>query len=93
MPFGLLGLFAGTVIYGWPLGAALFAWAFVNRVVQAVAIGWRILGDRKSLSLCWLYPLRDLMGFFVWCASFAGNEITWRNERYRLVRDGKMVRK
>jgi ceramide glucosyltransferase len=93
MPFGLLGLFAGTAAYGLPFGVALFGWAFFNRVVQAISIGWGVLGDRRSFRLSWLYPLRDLMGFFVWCASFAGNEIIWRNERYRLVTDGKMVRK
>ena len=93
IPFGLLGLFAGTAAYGLPLGISLFGWAFFNRVVQAISIGWGVLGDRRSLWLSWLYPLRDLMGFCVWCASFAGNEIIWRNERYRLVTDGKMVRR
>jgi ceramide glucosyltransferase len=93
MPFGLLGLFAGAATYGLPLGMALFGWAFFNRAVQAISIGWGVLDDRRSLWLSWLYPLRDLTGFFVWCASFAGNEIIWRNERYRLVTDGKMVPK
>ena len=92
-PFGLLGLFAGAAIQNWQLGLALLAWAILNRVLQAVAIGWGVMGDRKSLWLCWLYPARDLVGFLIWCASFAGNEITWRNERYRLIADGKMIRK
>jgi ceramide glucosyltransferase len=93
MPFGLLGFFAAAALYNWQVGLALFAWAFFNRVVQAIATGWWVIGDRNSLWLSWLYPLRDLLGFFVWCASFAGNEIIWRNERYRLIADGKMVRK
>jgi ceramide glucosyltransferase len=93
MPFGLLGLFAASTLYSWQLGASLFLWASVNRLLQATAIGWGVIGDRRSLSLCWLYPARDLVGFLVWCASFAGDEITWRNERYRLVTNGKMVRK
>ena len=93
MPFGLLGFFAATSLYNWQVGLALFAWAFFNRAVQAIAAGWWVIGDRNSLWLSWLYPLRDLLGFFVWCASFAGNEITWRNDRYELIADGKMVRK
>lgn len=93
MPFGLLGLFAAASVGHWKVGVALFAWAFLNRVLQAIAIGWGILGDRNCLRLCWLYPARDLLGFFVWCASFAGNEITWRHERYQLITDGKMIRK
>jgi ceramide glucosyltransferase len=62
-------------------------------MTQAIVIGRGVIGDRRSLWLSWLYPARDLMGFLVWCASFTGNEIIWRNERYQLVTDGKMVRK
>ena len=93
MPFGLLGLVSGTSIRSWQTGIGLFAWAFLNRVIQAIAIGWGVARDRNSIRLSWLYPLRDLTGFLVWCASFAGSEITWRNQRYRLVQGGKMVRK
>jgi ceramide glucosyltransferase len=92
MPFGLLGLSAGLLGHNWRLGLGLLAWAMVNRIVQAVAIGWAVLGDRDSLKLCWLYPWRDFMGFLVWCASFAGSNITWRNHRYRLLTGGKMLR-
>ena len=92
MPFGLLGMFAGVAMQNWQLGFALFAWAYANRVLQAIAIGWGVLHDRQCLRLCWIYPVRDFLGFLVWCASFAGTDITWRNERYRLASDGKMVR-
>jgi ceramide glucosyltransferase len=92
MPFGLLGLLAGSLGHHWQLGWLLFAWAFLNRVIQSIAIGWGVIKDPQSLSLSWLYPLRDLTGFLVWCASFFGSEIVWRNERYRLVTDGRMVR-
>jgi ceramide glucosyltransferase len=92
IPFGLLGLVAGLLGNNVQLGVGLFTWAYINRVVQAVATGWTVVRDRESLRFCWLYPLRDLMGFIVWCCSFTGREIVWRNERYRLVADGKMVR-
>jgi ceramide glucosyltransferase len=92
MPFGLLGLTAGFLGHAPELGVGLFAAAYMNRVIQVILTGWNVVGDRQSLRLCWLYPLRDLMGFIVWCCSFTGREIVWRNERYRLVADGKMVR-
>jgi ceramide glucosyltransferase len=92
MPFGLIGLSAGIVNHSWQLGLALFSWAFLNRAIQAAVIGAHTLRDRESLKFCWLYPLRDLMGFIVWCASFTGREIVWRNQRYRLMPGGKMVR-
>ena len=91
MPFGLLGLAAGILSHHWLAGFALLGWAFINRVTQAIAIGWGVIGDPQSLRLSWLYPLRDLLGFLVWCASFLSSDIVWRNQRYRLVTDGKMV--
>jgi ceramide glucosyltransferase len=92
MPFGLLGLVAGLLCNSPQLGLGLFAWAYMNRTIQTIVSGWNVVGDRESLRYCWLYPLRDLMGFIVWCGSFTGREIVWRNERYRLVADGKMIR-
>jgi ceramide glucosyltransferase len=93
MPFGLLGLVAGWVSGNWPAGLALLGFAYANRVVQALVVGWGVARDRRSALYCWLYPLRDLEGFFLWCASFFGSEIVWRGERYRLISGGRIVRK
>jgi hypothetical protein len=43
------------------------------------------------LRLAWLYPLRALMGFVFWCASYTGREIEWRGDWYRLEAGGRMV--
>jgi ceramide glucosyltransferase len=92
MPFGLLGAGAGIVLGRPLLGLALLAAAVVNRLLMAVAAGWGAVHDRRSLRDCWLYPVRDLMGFFFWTATFFGRKIVWRGERYRLAYGGKMVR-
>jgi ceramide glucosyltransferase len=92
MPFGLLGLLAGGLMGRWGLGAALLGIALANRLVQAAAIGWGVVRDREALRFAWLYPLRDLMGFGFWLASYFGNQIDWRGERYRFEAGGKMVR-
>ncbi len=91
MPFGLLGLGVGVVTGQALMGMALFAWAVLNRVILAVAAGWVAVRDRRSLTDCWLYPVRGFLGFCYWCASFAGREIVWRGERYRLEAGGMMV--
>ena len=93
MPFGLLGLVAGGIAGNWPLGLGLLGAAFANRVVQALAVGWGVTRDRNSALYCWLYPVRDLLGFILWCGSFSGSEIVWRGERYRLASGGRMVPK
>jgi ceramide glucosyltransferase len=91
MPFGVLGLFAATAM-GYPgLGAGLLAAAFVNRIVQSIAIGWGVIGDRRALYLSWLYPVRDLVGFFTWMASYTSRTFFWRGETYRFSKGGRII--
>jgi ceramide glucosyltransferase len=92
MPFGVMGLLAGVLGDQALIGAALFAWAVVNRVVLAITAGWSVVSDARALRYCWLYPVRDLMGFCFWAASFIGTTVVWRGERYRLEAEGKMSR-
>lgn len=90
VPFGIVGLIGG-LLGGYPeLGWALFAWSLLNRVIQSITIGWGIVRDPRALSFCWLYPVRDLLGFFLWIASYGSNVIDWRGEKYRLEFGGKM---
>jgi ceramide glucosyltransferase len=91
MPFGLLGLLAAGALHHWLLGAGLFAAAYLNRVVLSIAAGWEVVRDPRALRLAWLYPLRDLMGFAFWCASYTGRMIVWRGDRYRLEAGGRML--
>ena len=61
-------------------------------MAEALLAGWGVVHDPLSLRDFWLYPLRDLLGFFLWCASFLSTTIVWRGERYQLQPGGKMVR-
>src|SRR5205814_9943373 len=78
---------------GWPLAIALVCWALVNRVLQCLVVGWGAVRDREALRYCWIYPARDLSGFLVWCASFLGTGIVWRDERYDLMAGGRLKRR
>ena len=91
MPFGVLGLISAAVMGRWSLGLSLFAAAFFNRVVQSIAVGWGIIGDRRALYLSWLYPVRDLLGFFTWLASFGSRTFFWRGETYRFSQGGRII--
>jgi ceramide glucosyltransferase len=63
-----------------------------------LALRWLIAWDVGSLlgeprdrrSLLWL-PLREAMSFLVWCAGLVGSAITWRGERFVLLRDGRLA--
>lgn len=91
-PFGILGLIACAMLGRADIGVLLLLWSWINRVLQAVGIGYATLDDKLSLKYAWLYWLHDLQGFIVWCASYLGSEVIWRGERYKLTHGGKMVK-
>jgi ceramide glucosyltransferase len=91
MPFGILGCLAALALGNAGLAAALLGYAIVNRMVLALAAGWGVVRDAEAVKFCWLYPLRDVIGFFFWVASYSGTEIVWRGHRYRLSYGGKMT--
>ena len=90
--FGLLGAVSALVSGHMVLGMAFFWWALLHGVAMSLAVGWGVVRDPNSLRYCWLYPVRDFMGFCFWCASFFSREIVWRGVRYRLQLGGKMLR-
>ncbi|HUK86855.1 MAG TPA: bacteriohopanetetrol glucosamine biosynthesis glycosyltransferase HpnI [Terriglobales bacterium] len=91
MPFGILGLLAGLAAGKPWLGLALLGAALANRMLQALAVGWGVVRDPEAARFFWLYPARDLLGFVLWCYSFADSSIVWRGERYQLQAEGRMV--
>lgn len=91
MPFGLLGLLAAAKSGDLRMGVVLLAIAFLNRMVQSIAVGWGLVRDERALYLSWLYPLRDVQGFAAWIASFLSHSFYWRGETYRFSEDGRIL--
>ena len=92
MPFGVLGWIAGLAGGHAVLGWALLSAAFLNRVIQSITAGYWVAGDRKALIHAFLYPIRDLLGAFLWIGSYASAKIHWRGEIYKLSTGGLMLR-
>ncbi len=91
VPFGILGLAAGWMLGHLWLGIGLFAASLLNRMLECWLIGWRAVDDRMARRWVLLYPLRDLYGFAVWCASYVKQRTLWRDTNYRLLKGGKLV--
>ena len=90
VPFGLLA-WGAAVGMGHPwLGLALLGWSLATRLALALAVGRAVVGDGSWFGLLALYPLRDLMGFCFWAASYWGNRILWRGRVFELLPGGKM---
>lgn len=90
MPFGLLGLGAASALGHAGIGAWLLLWALLSRWLVSVPVGNWVVGDSNWLALIVLYPIRDLMGFFFWAASYGSSRIHWRGRIFQLLPGGKM---
>jgi ceramide glucosyltransferase len=90
LPFGLLGLAAGIAMghVGW--GLALLAWSVATRWALSIAVGRWVVRDRSWFGLLVLYPIRDLMGFCFWAASYFSSRILWRGRVFQLLPGGRM---
>jgi len=91
MPYGAIGLSAGLMTGHWLIGLFLLLTAILNRVIESWIIGWGIVHDSVARNRAWLYPIRDLLGFAVWCASYLSKRAVWRDKRYQLVKGGRIV--
>jgi ceramide glucosyltransferase len=96
-----LGFAASVVTH--PLALAMLAtlalgFPPVMLAVLATALACRLAMVRlvdRALDLpptrLWLVPLRDLLSFAVFIASFLGNRVAWRDRTFRIAADGRLV--
>ncbi len=70
--------------------AWLLVLALLLRLSLALQVGVGTLGDRQVFRDLWLLPLRDLLAFVLWVASFASDQIEWRGRRF-LLQNGTLT--
>ncbi|MBI2816838.1 MAG: bacteriohopanetetrol glucosamine biosynthesis glycosyltransferase HpnI [Acidobacteria bacterium] len=100
-PGGYLGLiltfgiiFAAVAIILRPHSGIALSLLFVtvsSRFLAAFGSGLVVCRDKTVAKFFWLLPIRDLVGFCIWVASFWGSQIVWRNKRFKLEKGGKMT--
>ncbi|MBK5957279.1 hypothetical protein CCR97_03520 [Rhodoplanes elegans] len=85
-----------------PLAAALLAVAFgggrpavglaVAAIVCRIVLAWRVgVALARPVPALPLVPLRDLLTFAVFVASFLGRAVTWKDQDFRMRADGTFV--
>ena len=72
------------------VAAAYLGAYFVLRFAMAWTVGGWGLRDPVLRRRIWLLPVRDLLSFFVWIASFGWNRIEWRGSSFTLEK-GRMI--
>ncbi len=90
MPYGLLAAGLALGFHRPLLGAVLLLWSWVSRVALGALVGRLVVAEPRLLRSALLYPLRDLLGFCYWIASYVSNQVKWRGEVYNLLQDGFM---
>ncbi len=91
VPYGILGLIGASFLGHPVLGIALFVLSLLNRIAQCWIVGWMAVHDPVARWWVLLYPLRDLHGFIVWCASYLRRRTLWRGNNYELLKGGRLV--
>jgi len=84
VPYGLLGFFAAWGVGHLAIGVLLLGIAVLNRLLEAWLVGWTVVRDPQIRQAPWLYPLRDLLGFAIWFASYLRLRYVWRDSRFEL---------
>ena len=92
MPYGILGFVAAALLGHVAIGVAFLGVALLNRMLETWIVGWTVVRDRNARRGFWLYPVRDLLGFIVWCASYTAARAVWRDSRYEFKGDRIVLR-
>jgi ceramide glucosyltransferase len=86
LPWAILAvIFAPLSWWSWTTLAA----AAALRAAVAIKVGVGVVHDKAVLRHLWLLPLRDLVAFWVWFASFADHTVHWRGEVF-ILEKGKI---
>ncbi len=75
MPFGLLAAAAAAGLHHGQQAMELLLYAVLSRIALAWFVAGRVVHDPALPRTALLYPLRELMGFFFWLASYSGGTI------------------
>ena len=85
LPFAL----AGVALSGFSaIGVIILAGTLASRLFVPIQVERLPGGGKSSL---WLSPLRDLISFAVFVASFVPGHIDWRGQSYRVDSDGSVT--
>ena len=85
-PFSILALACRFAIV-----ADCMAWLCRARLRSGGILDWFVCDAQSSLRAL-LTPLKDLLQVMIWTLAFLGDHVTWRGERYRVLRGGKLVK-
>ena len=88
LPICTLGLLAVEAAPAGVLGTLVLAGARLG----GTAVVSRALDLRLDVRHLCLVPVRDTLSLAIWAASFLGRTVQWAGQRFRVDRQGKLMR-
>lgn len=86
LPWAIISVpLAGGAWWSW----TILALAAALRVAVALQVGVGVVKDRAVVRNLWLLPVRDMVAFGVWFASYFDNKVQWRGEIF-VLENGKI---
>ncbi|MBW4518281.1 MAG: bacteriohopanetetrol glucosamine biosynthesis glycosyltransferase HpnI [Scytolyngbya sp. HA4215-MV1] len=73
------------------LGWLMLSITWFMRLLMGWLIGVKYLRDPVAKRFLWLLPLRDFVSFTLWCYSFFGNTVQWRDQQFILAKGGCLI--
>ena len=73
------------------LGVLVLVITWLARFAVGYLVGVGFLQDQNVRKFFFLMPLRDLIGFAIWCCGLVGDTIVWRGRRLKLTKGGKLL--
>jgi len=74
------------------LGWTVFGAGLAIRYAQAAYIEAAYIRGPGVFKYLWLLPVKDLLSFVIWAMSFTGSTVKWKGERYRIDKEGRMIK-
>ncbi len=78
---------------GAPAALGLVAATLALRAAVAYFSEHRCLKGHLTLKAIALLPLKDVISFSLWLLSFLGGGVTWKDRRYRITPEGKLIKR
>ncbi len=90
LPITQAGLWAAVAL---AVGVAPVALILVAlRILSAFVAGGIVLKSPLAAAFCWLAPLWDMYSFAVWCASYCGRTVRWRDRMLTIGPKGRILK-
>jgi ceramide glucosyltransferase len=90
LPDYLLPSSAPVIEFSVPWTLLAFGSCLLVRISTAFDCA-RKLTQQSHFDFLWMAPLKDLFQVPLWILAFLGNQVTWRGQRLRITRGGKIV--